>query len=275
MLLPKKYQIIIIAALLIFLSFVMVSYSVKRPRESGFFRKLVLAVVAPLEETVNTSIGELGNLWKRYIFLVGLEEENRNLKKKNAQLLARVIQYQEGYLEGQRLRKILDLREGIHYSTVVANVVGKNQLSAFRTILINKGTGQGLRVGLPVVSHQAVVGRIMETSWNVSKVLLITDENSNIDALVQGDRAQGILQGYGPTGCNLKYVHKMDDVRKGDAVLSSGLGGIFPKGLLLGVVTSISKKDADLFQKIEVAPSADFARLEEVVVFLTGKDEDR
>ncbi len=272
--LPKKYRILIIAALLIIFSFIMISYSVKRPRESGFFRKLVLATVAPLEETVNVSIRELGDLWKRYLFLVGLEEENRNLKKKNAQLLGRVIQYQEGYQEGRRLRKILELREGITYSTVAANVVGRNQLSAFRTILINKGTAQGLRAGLPVVSSQAVVGRIIEASWNVSKVLLITDENSNIDALVQSNRAQGILQGYGPAVCNLKYVHKMEDVKRGDAVLSSGVGGIFPKGLLLGVVTGISKKDADLFQKIEVAPSADFAKLEEVVVYLIGKDEE-
>ena len=273
--LPKKYQIIIIASILVILSLVMVSYSVKHPQESGFFRRLVLATVAPPEGMVNAAIKELGDLWTRYIFLVGLEEENRNLKKRNEQLRGRVIQYQEGYLEGQRLRKILELKERIKYHTAVADVVGRNQFSSFRTLLINKGTGQGMRVGLPVVSGQTVVGRIMETSWNVSKVLLIVDENSNIDALVQGNRAQGILQGNGPAGCNLKYVHKMDDVKKGDAVISSGVGGIFPKGLLLGIVTGVSKKEADLFQKIEVTPSVDFAKLEEVMVFLIGKDEDR
>ncbi len=273
--LPKKYQTIIIAALILILSLVMISYSVKRPREAGFFRRLVLATVAPLEGMVNGSIRELGGLWSRYIFLVGLEEENRNLKMKNAQLQGRVIQYQEGYLEAQRLRKLLDLREQMTYAATVANVLGKNPLSAFRTILINKGAAQGLRAGLPVISSQAVVGRIIETSWNVSKVLLITDENSNIDALIQGDRAQGILQGNGPAGANLKYVHKMENVKKGDAVLSSGMGGIFPKGLLLGVVTGVSKKEADLFQKIEVAPSVDFARLEEVIVLLTEKERGK
>lgn len=275
MLLPKKYQIIILASILVILSLVMVSYSVKHPEKSGFFRRLVLATVAPLEGMVNASIKELGDLWTRYIFLIGLEEENRNLKKRNDQLRGRVIQYQEGYLEGQRLRKILELKEQIKYRTAVANVLGRNQFLSSRTIVINKGTSQGILVGMPVVSTQAVVGRIIETSWNVSKVLLIIDENSNIDAIVQGNRAQGILQGNGPRGCNLKYVHKMDDVRKGDAVISSGMGGIFPKGLLLGVVTGVSKKDADLFQKIEVTPSVDFAKLEEVMVFLIGKEADR
>jgi rod shape-determining protein MreC len=113
----------------------------------------------------------------------------------------------------------------------------------------------------------------MDVSWNVSRVLLIIDENSNVDALVQGSRAQGILQGGGSRACSLKYVSITEDVRPGMAVITSGIGGVFPKGLLLGVVTKVSKKEGGLFQAVDVAPAIDFGKLEEVLVLLeSGQD---
>jgi rod shape-determining protein MreC len=110
------------------------------------------------------------------------------------------------------------------------------------------------------------VGRVIETSWHASRVLILIDENSNIDALIQRSRAQGILQGAGSAGCNLKYISRAENVQTGDVVLSSGLAGVFPKGLLLGVVTGTSGGEGGLFQKIDVAPAVDFGRLEEVLI---------
>ncbi|MFA7465617.1 MAG: rod shape-determining protein MreC, partial [Syntrophales bacterium] len=133
---------------------------------------------------------------------------------------------------------------------------------------INKGTADGSKAGLAVISVEGVVGRIVESSWNVSRVLLAIDYNSNIDAMIQGTRSQGILQGGGAMGCNLKYVERSEEVKVGDAVLTSGMGGIFPKGLLIGTVVSVDRKDSGLFQKIEVMPAVYFSRLEEVSVIL-------
>jgi rod shape-determining protein MreC len=110
------------------------------------------------------------------------------------------------------------------------------------------------------------VGRIIETSWHASRVLLLIDENSNIDALIQRSRVQGILQGAGSAGCNLKYISRAENVQTGDVVLSSGLAGVFPKGLLLGFVTGTSGQEGGLFQKIDVASAVDFGKLEEVLV---------
>jgi rod shape-determining protein MreC len=272
MLFHKKYHTIIIACILLVISLIVLSYSVKQPSEPGFIKKLVLETTAPLFNIINTSGQQISNVWNRYLFLVGLEEENRRLKKENAMLANELLQYQEGLLEEKRLHKLLKLKENLHHPTIAARVIEKDQTALIKTVLIDKGTVDGIRVGLPVVVDKGLVGRIIESSWNVSRILLLIDENSNVDALLQEGRNQGILQGAGAGVCSLKYIPKTETVRVGDVVISAGLSGIFPKGLLLGVVTSADKNDAGMFQRVQVVPSVDFSKLEEVLVFLTNKD---
>jgi rod shape-determining protein MreC len=268
MLFPKKHQSIIIACLLVIISLIILSYSMKQPNKDGFFRRLVLEAAAPLADMITVSFKGLNEVWKRYIILVGMEEENRRLKKENALLTQEIIQYREGYLEGIRLQKLLALQEKVKYPTITARVIDRDQTSIIKTILINKGTSHGLRVDLPVVADHGVVGRIIEASWHASKILLLIDENSNIDALIEETRIQGIIQGAGSSGCSLKYIPKTETVAPGNIVISSGLSGLFPKGLLLGVVKNADKTNSGLFQKIDIAPFVDFARLEEVTVIV-------
>lgn len=274
MLIPKKYRngcaisVIIIIGLFIFF------YNLRDP-SPGILRKASLEIVSSLEAVINIPLKGLRDVWVRYIFLVGLEADNRRLKEKNSRLTVELIKYREGYLEGIRLQGILKLQEGTPYYTLAAKVVGRNPSSVFKMILINRGEADGLRAGLPVVAVPGAVGRVVETSWNVSRVLLIQDENSNIDALVQESRVQGMLQGAASAGCNLKYVSKTASVKVGDIVVSSGLGGIFPKGLPLGVVKAASKKEADLFQRVNVAPFIDPAGIEEVLVIISDKGEKK
>jgi rod shape-determining protein MreC len=268
MVIPRKYQSIVVAAVLLIVSLTILSYSAVRISETGLLRKLVLETAAPVEDAINISLKGLYSTWKRYLFLVGLENENRQLRREKALLGEQLNQYREGYLEGIRLQKLLDIKGGLQYRAVAARVIDSDRISLFKTLLINKGTAEGLRVGLPVLADQGVVGRIIETSWHASRVLLMIDENSNIDSLIQRSRAQGILQGAGSSGCNLKYISRVEEVQTGDVVLSSGLAGVFPKGLLLGVVTGASRKEGGLFQKIDVAPAVDFGKLEEVVALI-------
>ncbi len=270
MLIPRKYQSIAVAAVLLIVSLTILSYSAVRLSETGLLRKLVLETAAPVEDAITVTLKGLHNTWNRYLFLVGLEDENRRLRREKALLSEQLNQYREGYLEGMRLQKLLDIKGGLQYRPVAARVIDSDRTSLFKTLLINKGTAEGLRVGLPVLADQGVVGRIIETSWHASRVLLMIDENSNIDALIQRSRAQGILQGAGSAGCNLKYISRVEEVQTGDVVLSSGLAGVFPKGLLLGVVTGASRKEGGLFQKIDVAPAVDFGKLEEVVALITN-----
>lgn len=268
MLIPHKYHSPVVAAVLLIISLAVISYSASRLSETGFLRKMVLEAAAPVEDAVNVSLKGLHDSWKRYLFLVGMEDENRRLRHGNAVLSEQINHYREGYIEGMRLRKLLNLKDGLTNRVVAARVVDRSRASLFKTILIDKGTADGMRVGFPVLSEQGVVGRIIETAWHASQVLLLVDGNSNIDGLIQRSRAQGILQGAGSAGCNLKYISRVEEVLPGDVVLSSGLAGVFPKGLLLGVVTGVSRKGEGLFQKIDVAPAVDFEKLEEVLALI-------
>ncbi len=268
MLIPRKFQSIALAAVLLIVSLVILSYSAVRLSETGLLRKIVLETAAPIEDAINISLKSLHDVWKRYLFLVGLEDENRRLRHESAVLSDQLNLYREGYLEGIRLRKLLSIKDDIKHRTVVARVIDNDRTTLFKTLLINKGTADGLRVGLPVLADRGVVGRIIESSWHASRVLLMIDDNSNIDALIQRSRAQGILQGAGSAGCTLKYISRVEDVQTGDVVLSSGLAGVFPKGLLLGVVTGASRREGGLFQKIDVSPAVDFSKLEEVLALV-------
>lgn len=263
------------ASLLILAALVVIFYSMKQTSETGFMRKLVLETIWPLESVKNRSVKAIKESWNRYLFLVGLEEENQQLKKKNELLSNQLIQYREGYLEALRLRKMLNIKEPPHTSPVVAEVIDYEHSSVFRSILINKGTTYGFMVGFPVFNDQGIIGRITECSWHVSRVMLIVDKNSNVSALLQGSRSHGVLQGDGGAGCRLKYVPKAEEVKIGDAVISSGLGGIFPKGIILGKVSAVDKKEGAFFQRIDVQPTVDFGKLEEVLVLKLQKDFKR
>ncbi len=268
MLIPHKYQSPFVAAVLLIISLAVISYSASRLAETGFLRKMVLEVASPAENAINVLLKGLHDSWKRYIFLVGIEDENRRLRYGNAVLNEQLNNYREGYMEGMRLRKLLNLKDGLTNQVVAARVIDRNRVSLFKTILIDKGTADGMRVGFPVLSEQGVVGRIIETAWHASQVLLLVDGNSNIDGMIQRSRAQGILQGAGSAGCNLKYISRVEEVLPGDVVLTAGLAGVFPKGLLLGVISGVSRKEEGLFQKIDVTPAVDFGRLEEVLALI-------
>lgn len=265
---PKKYRPTAIVILVIVFSIILLILSTKMPSDTGYLRKFILDVAAPIERLIRMPMDKTITVWNRYLFLVGLGEENRRLKRENDQLENQLLHYQEGYLEGLRLQKLLTLKDQSDYVSMTARVIGIDQKSLIKTILINKGTSHGIRNGLPVMNDQGVLGRIIETSWHVSRVLLISDGNSNIDALVQGTRVQGMLQGSGTMRCMLKYIAKTEEVKAGDLVVSAGMTEIFPKGLLLGTVIRADKKDPGLFQRIEVVPAVDFTRLEEVLVLM-------
>ena len=274
MLPSKKYRQGLSIFLIVITALYILYHSINHPAP-GFLRKTVLGMASPLAAAVNVPFKGLAETWRRYIFLVGLVEANRQLRKENLRLTGEVIQYREGQREAIRLQQLLNLRNSLAFPTLSARVVGRNPSSIFKLILINRGEDDGLRAGLPVLATPGVAGRILETSWKSSRVLLIIDENSHIDAILQDSRAHGILQGAASSGCKLKYVAKTTDVKVGEVAVSSGMDGIFPKGLPLGVVSSVSKNDADMFQKINIAPFVDPSGIEEVLVIMAIPGADK
>jgi rod shape-determining protein MreC len=270
----KNYKTIIFIIVLLAAALIMLSYNFKKASNSEFIRKIVLEVAAPIQNVLNTSVKSVGDAWSRYIFLVGLENENKNLKKTINELKADLILYQEGYLESARLKKLLSIKDDYDYHLISARVIGREQAALSKTVLINKGTAHGLKAGMPVLAQPGLIGRIIDVSWHAAKVLLLIDESSNIDAIVQRSRVQGIIKGAGVRGCVLKYVSKVQDVKENDVIVSSGIGGVFPKGLMLGVVSAVDRQEFELFLKIKVVPSIDFSKLEEVSV-LASDDKDQ
>ena len=270
----RKYRSFIIVSILAFIFLIILSLLFKPSGETSFLKKLVFETVAPLEHIVNVSIHGINTIWHRYIFLVGLEEADRKLRKRLALLAGQVNACKEAQLECERLKQLMGIRQMLDVPTLSARVVGRERSSLFKTVLINRGSLDGVTAGAPVLTHEGIVGRVTDVSWNVSTVLLLIDYNSNIDALVQDVRAQGILQGAGSMECVLKYVQRLEKVKAGDLVISSGLAGVFPKGLPLGTIMSIDREKAGLFQRIRVIPTVDVSKLEEVLVALR-KDQKK
>jgi rod shape-determining protein MreC len=166
----------------------------------------------------------------------------------------------------RRLKRLLALQHDLPTRALAAEVSARDATVWFQSLTLNRGEADGVAAGMPVLAPQGVVGVISSTSPHAAKVLLLTDPNSGVDVLVQRARVRGIVSGLLERGAVLKYVKRSEDVRVGDAVVASGLDGIFPKGMPIGRVTRVSRKDRGLFLYAEVTLAADAARLEEVLV---------
>ncbi|MCU0581189.1 MAG: rod shape-determining protein MreC [Syntrophales bacterium] len=267
---PKRKYYLLFLALIFLLVLGLFSYQLKTSPRPSFLRKIILEITFPIESLIHESIRGIEKTWRRYLFLYGLTDENRRLQETNARLSRKVFEYREAYLENIRLRKLLTFKEKLPYRTTAAGITRRDMAGIMKTLMIDRGENDGIRKGQPVIVEAGLVGRVIETTWHASRVLVVMDENSNVDALIQRTRANGILQGTGTGRCNLKYIVKTDPVQKGDIVLTSGLGGVFPKELTVGVVRMVENNKTSMFQNIDVIPFADFRKIEEVLV-ITGQ----
>lgn len=270
----KNYRTVIFVGAIIVAALILLSYNLRYDSGPNVLKNLVLEAAAPVQKFFNSAIKGVENAWMRYVHLVGVEEGNRDLKNKIAGLQAELVLYKEGYQEAERLKKLLSLQEGYRHRFVAARVIGKEQAALSKTLWINRGKTHGLKPGMPVLVTPGLIGRLTDVSWHSSKVLLLIDENSNVDVLIQRTRVQGIAHGAGSSGCVVRYVSKNQDVKKDDVIVTSGLSNIFPKGLLVGKVSHVERMDVGLFLKIQVAPFADFAELEEVMVLVAEQQEE-
>jgi rod shape-determining protein MreC len=262
----KNYRTVILIGAVIVAALVLLSYSLNRDSGEGVVKNLALEAAAPVRKIFSAVIEGVDNAWERYVHLVGLVEENRNLKNKIAGMQTDLLLYKEGYQEAQRLQKLLSLQDEYPYKFIAARVIGREQAALSKIIWIDKGSASGLKPGMPVLAPPGLVGRLTDVSWHSSKILLLIDENSNADVLVQRTRVQGIVRGAGSRGCVVRYISKMEDVKEGDLIVTSGLSNIFPKGLLVGRVSHVGHMDVGLFLQIRLVPFVDFTTLEEVMV---------
>ena len=201
---------------------------------------------------------------------MGVRQKNRQLKMETALLKIENSRYRELLSTHERLKNLIQFSQTLHWPVKAAQVIGRDPTGWFRSVIIDKGANMGLRLNMPVVNACGVVGRIVSISSNYSKVLLILDQNSAIDCLIQRSRDRGMVKGLLREICSLDYVVKSSDVENNDIVVTSGLGGVFPKGLPVGKVLNVREHPNELFKSIEIKPAVNFSKLEEVLVIIKG-----
>jgi rod shape-determining protein MreC len=235
-------------------------------------RGVLLDVLSPVQEFVSFVIENVRRVGDHYILLTNKEEENDELKRLVEELSAKYDNLKTLYIEtdkkNRRLEEILGFAKESSYELMPARVVGRDASITSRSIVVDKGYRDGVTLNMPVISVSGIVGMVQDVSPNASRVMLISDKNSRIDVLIQQDRVLGILEGSADGNIRVSYVDGKIPVTQGDVVVTAGVGGIFPKGLLVGEVTKVKKPVSELFLEIEVSPRTDLGSLEEVLLII-------
>jgi rod shape-determining protein MreC len=266
-------QVAVLSLALFVVSIFLAAYSARNPGVARIGSVVLGEVLHPFQLLEGQLSGSVSSIWYRYIYLVGLDEENHDLRARLLHLEAQNSRLIEHMSENSRLRKLLSITEQSPLRGVGAMVIGYDPTNWSQTVSINKGLKDGLQVGMPVLEGDGVVGQIMAIGPTASKVLLVTDHLSGIDAIVQGGRMRGVIEGAGLNLARLRFGASEEEVKIGDRVITSGMDGVFPKGLLIGIVTGVRRDKHALFQLVDVQPSVDVARLEAVLVVTTPLTE--
>jgi rod shape-determining protein MreC len=262
----KRFRLLFIALLFLLPAFLILTLHVREERKASFAERVLMQLSYPLQQGAQRAYFWVRGVGERYIFLTRVQQENQELKRMVSTLREENNRLKEAIWTEERLKKLSQLQSRNPSVSLVGQIFARDPSSWFKTVLVNKGEKNGVAKDMAVVTSDGVVGRVIEVSPHTAKVLLITDPNSALDVIVQRSRIQGIMEGKVEEVCILKYVQKNEDVQVGDKVITSGLGGIFPKGLMTGTVTKVERKRPGIFQYIEVTPSVDFSRLEEVLI---------
>jgi rod shape-determining protein MreC len=229
-------------------------------------RGWVLSVVAPIQSGVGSLFSGVGSLWSGYVDLRGVRDRNASLEGENAELRGEIEAARAMAAENERLRRELELRPRLKYSTVAAEVVARDATGWFKVITINKGSQAGIRPNQPVVTPDGLVGRVTAVGLYASNVQLITDEHAGVGAQLTSSRALGELKGKGDGRCRLKSISSIQTVAEEEPILTSGLDRIYPAGILIGYVETYTPGGGASPHDITVRPAADLDRVEHVLV---------
>jgi rod shape-determining protein MreC len=249
---------------LFILLFWLVTIQVKNGRFT-FMERPVLAISGFFERILIWPFNTVVSAGKGYLFLVNTRQENEQLRTKNEWLQIENDVLNELLHENERLRDALDFQRLHLPKGIMAGVIGKESSPVSSTVTLNKGSDHGIRKDMAVITAQGVVGKVHAVLAGTSKVLLLTDPGNTLAVRVMRNREEGLLEGK-LVNCALKYVSFYADIQKGDLLITSGLDGIFPKGLAVARVVRVSKHEAIAFQTVLAEPSVRFSRLEEALV---------
>jgi rod shape-determining protein MreC len=227
---------------------------------------VLMFIMRPLQIAAQGTVNWISGLRDNYDTLAGFRWENERLRERIQSLEIERQRLLEAEATNNRLKQLLDFRRQLPGRVVTASIIANTASSWFHSCVLDKGSADGVRKGMAVVTPLGVVGQVVSVTPRTAKVLLLTDPNSGIDVLVQRTRARGIVSGSLENGTILKYVKRSEDIQEGDRLLTAGTDGVFPKGMLAGTVIKVTKQHIGLFQFVEVLPAVQSARVENVLV---------
>lgn len=266
----KRHQIVLTALFLILLSFQLINTNLKGVGGDFIVKRMVFIFAYPIQTSATYVKNKTLNIWNGYINLINVNQENERLIKVLSQQELELTSLTEEIKKYRRQRTLNLYSFTLPYKNKTADVIGQSAFSLngtwTRTVKLNRGTNSKIDKDTVLMTHQGLVGKIIETDKDSSLGLLITDPRSRIDVTVQRSRVKGILQGNSSHELTLKYIRNLDSVKVGDKVITAGLNKIFPKGIIIGIVSEVTKDSNDYFQKIKVTPSAKLRELEEILL---------
>jgi rod shape-determining protein MreC len=274
----SRHRDLIILAVLLFISFTFMGFS--QTRITIRFKSMAYAVAFPFQYSGVKSITFVKDFFTSI-------RNNKHLKRELAATKTLLDDYkrtqyefEEIKRENERLRNLIGIQSKLEYETVIAEVVAKSPQNLYKTIIVNRGKESGIERWMPVVAYQdgekCVVGKVIDVQIYSARIQPLNDQSNYLGAMLKDTRYSGLLVGQSPVSeqCLLQYIDRRADIGYGDSVVTSGMGGVFPKGILIGEVVSVSKKTYGIFQEAQVRPKVDFGRLEEVYIITKSVTED-
>ncbi len=237
-------------------------------RQVGVLGTAVLTVLMPIQEGMVRIVDAAGRMWALYTEIGRLRVENARLRTQVDTMAQEMNRLREQAQAAQRLERLLQFRGQTIYRTIAARVITRDPTAWFDTMVVDRGARDGVARNAPVVTTDGVIGRVIEVTPTTSRVLLIADSRSALGVLVQRSREAGVIEGRGGMVLHLKYLSRTAPVQVGDVAVTSGLGGVFPRGLVVGRITRVIKEEGALLQEAEVQPTALLDRVEEVLLLL-------
>jgi rod shape-determining protein MreC len=246
----------------------LISTQVATRRGVPLLEELTFGVFAEVQRAASSGIGSVRDVWENYFALQQIRRENQALQTEVAQLRIGLQQERALAEQSRMLQKLLDMRTATSLETTAATVIAGGASPDFRTMTIDKGSSEGLRPDMAVISPAGVVGRIILPTARAAKVQMLIDRDAAAGAVVERTRAQGVVVGTG-TSLRLDHVPGTADITVGDRVVTSGIEGIYPKGFEIGQIESIERRAGE-FSAVIIRPAVEFSSIEAVLVVLTA-----
>src|SRR5262249_37623832 len=270
----SRYRNVTLLVALVFAQLLGLAVQVKRSNENQSTRLIRLwtvSAITPIEKGIAWVQGGTGDLWRNYVYLRGVRQENRDLKYEIEHLRLEQVRLQQDAAQAHRLQALLDFKEKYVARTVAAQVIGSSGSEQSRSIFIDKGETAGIAKDMAVITADGVIGKVLRAYRSTSQVLLINDQSSGVGAILDNTRLQGVLRGTAGGEVILEKVMADNQVQPGEKVLTSGGDQVFPKGRPGGFLNKVSP-GGEMFLNIRVGPAANLSKLEEVLVITQKED---